>query len=470
MTPVDALLVNPRHVQGGLNYAGNDLPLSLAYLAAFLDSKGVSTEVLDLEIEEDPLAALKGTLQKTRPQFVGISAFTIDAVEAHEIAKSVKTFDGSIVTVLGGLHATAIPEQALREAPYVDYAIFGEGFYTFYELISAIREKRPLREVEGVVYRDGQDVRKTASRKLIVDLDDLPFPAREKFKLESYRPHPGNYFQLPSTGIMASWGCPFSCTFCTVHLAHPGIRWRSPENVVAEIKDCIDRFGIHDFNFYDDCFTCNMRWAERLCRLIIKEGLKMTWMCETRVDKVTARLLRVMEQAGCYHVSYGVEVGTEISLKRINKAATLRDAREAISLTKKTHMETKASFILGVPGETVEDVRATIRFAKELSPDLVTFYIHKAYPGSPVYQAAEARGEVLHRQWDSYLIHNPPALSSQLPAAILNKLLKSAYYSFYFRPAYILQRLRRLCRSPSRELRLTLEGAKLLCSYSFKAP
>jgi len=472
----EVILTQPVHPKNDdIGYSGKEMPLGLAYLAAYLEKESISTRIVDLELYDNPHNFLKEALKESCPSVIGISAFTIDITFAHELARLIKEVNPNIRTVIGGLHASALPERTLEEHEFFDYLIYGEGLVTMTELVKAIRDLKSneddlcLSGIRGLVYRHNNTIKKNSPRDLIHDLDELPFPARDKLENEKYRPHIQKCKRLPSTGLVASMGCPYTCSYCSVQIVNKRVRYRSPENVVEEMKECVEKHGITDLRFFDDCITLNKPWLIKLCNLIIKEKLDVYWNCQGRVDGVTLDLLKLMKKARCHQITYGIETGNEKSLKAIEKGATLEQARNAIKWTKKAGLESGGSFILGLPGESVKDVRQTIRFAKELSPDIVTFYILKAYPGSKMYDEAVKEEKLKDVSWEDYLIQNPTNLKGNLSDEELKVLLKEAYYSFYLRSSFILQRAKKLLKEPIREMRIILEGLMMLNSY-FKHP
>ena len=161
---------------------------------------------------------------------------------------------------------------------------------------------------------------------------------------------------LPSTGIMASRGCPYKCRYCSKGVWGDLVRFRTVENVLAEIEHCINSYGIHDFRFFDDNLTLPQWDLKRFCSLLLERDLKITWNCYSRVNNVNRETLHLMKEAGCYHIKYGIEFGTKKALELSSKGTTLDQARRAVSLTKQVGIECKGNFILGIPGEELPHV------------------------------------------------------------------------------------------------------------------
>lgn len=457
---IDILLVQPE--QGSFVYRrifhpGVEIPLNLLCLAGYVGREGIESRILDLRIKKGAgEEVLRGWLRELKPRVVGISACTTEVENAGEVARVVRQESGGRVPVLlGGHHASAVPEETLGTYPEVDYLICGEGEVALTEFMRLYLGGQDVRGAKSLVYREGEGVVRNVLAEQIRDLDSLPLQPRGMVELDKYVPSPGtgNYMRLPSTGIVSSRGCPYNCHYCSKGVYHRTIRFRSPENVVAEMEDCMGRYGIRDFRFYDDVLTYPKWDLERFCGLILERGLDVTWNCYSRVNHITLSKLEMMKRAGCYHIKYGIEFGTEKALILANKQATLAQAREAVRLTKQVGIECKGNFILGIPGEDLEDCRKTVAFARELSPDLVSFYPHDVFPGTHFY----------------HLLQQPGSELKMLPREETEELAYRAYLSFYLRPSYMLQRARRVSAHPKRELQVVWSGLYMMGRFYLKS-
>jgi anaerobic magnesium-protoporphyrin IX monomethyl ester cyclase len=431
-----------------------EIPLNICYLAAYLEREGVRTDILDLEVEPSPFPFRK-YLEERGPRIVGFTAFSPFIEFAHELARQVKEWNPAALTVLGGYHASAFPRQALEEFPAFDALVAGEGEITMRELVEHVRGGGgdDLSHIHGVSWRaPGGGIVRNPRRAQIADIDSLPFPAREKLKQDRYEPNPVNYMQRPTTALLASRGCHHNCTFCSKHL-FKGERVRSADNIFAEMLHCRERFGTRDFRFYDDNLMFHREQAMRLCALLSDAG-GFTFNCFSRVDTIDEELLRALKAAGCYQVKFGVETGSQKTLELIKKGITFEQSRRAVALAKKIGVECQISMMLGLPGETREDIEKTIRFAVELSPDLILFNIFKPIPGSVLYNKLKNQGLLLPVRWEDYLVKSPrPVVAGAFTAGQLAGFMKRAYFTYYFRPRYIAQRLKWLFRAPGREIK-----------------
>ncbi|MFC1888875.1 B12-binding domain-containing radical SAM protein [Thermodesulfobacteriota bacterium] len=469
MADLDILLVQTLNVTGTFfNLPGKEIPLSLCSLGAYLKSRGYRCGIVDLDFAGRVSPVLEEAVREARPKVVGISAYTPNVGIAGEIATRVKEMDRKLQVVLGGFHASALPERTLREFQDIDTVVVGEGEETLKQLMSILLDGGKPDKVRGVAYREGEGVCVNEVRPLIKNLDSLPFPDRGLVPVTEYIPDPGNYFQLPSSGILYSRGCPFKCTFCSKAVFGNRIRYRSVEHFIAEVESCIDRYGIRDFRLEDEAPTVDVRRVIALCKEIIQRRMRITWSCFSRVDTVDEEVLGLMKEAGCYHVTYGIESANQGTLEKIGKRIDLGQAAAAVKLTKTLGIECKANFILGFPWETAADMRSIVHFAKRISPDLVTFNLFKPLPGSALFNELEASGGLHHTSWDDYFTTGESLLfDASFTEEEAGRILRWAVFSYYFRLKFVVQRLRRMVRHPRREAGTVGRGIRILAREMF---
>lgn len=428
------------------DYGGHEIELGMLYIASFLEAQGVEVSFLDMSLYDNSDGRLIDLLKSKRFDFVGLTAYTNFITSANAVAGLVKKHSDAKV-VIGGPHASALPIETLERFKNFDYAVYGEGEKAFLDLLS----KSSLSEVNGLVWKNGKNIIKNPPQSPIEDLDSLPFPARHLLDLKRYTPPVGNYRTLPSTAILSSRGCPYQCTYCsrTGSRIKNNVRFRSVKSIIKEIRHCINKWGIYDFRFYDDTFVIPKKRLMDFCRALIRNKIMISWNCYSRVDTIDLEMLRLMKKAGCYHIKYGVEFGTNKWLLKTKKNTTLDQARKAIRNTKKVGIAAKASFMIGMPGETLKEIKKTINFAKELNPTYLTFGIFTPLPGSDLFDETKENGTLLTFNYDSYFNKSERLLSSQADLSILNRLIKKAYKTAYFNPKFILHRLVHLARNPS---------------------
>lgn len=406
---------------------GVEIPLGLLSLKAYLNKMGVDCRILDMRVCPDPYSELKSNLNEYGPTIVGLTAFTLEILGAHEIAKIVKNYDNSIVTIIGGIHVSALPVETLQTYPYFDIAVFGEGELTLIELIDALKMDRPLFPIQGVAFRTSDNIHLGVPRPLLEDLDKLPVPDRSGIDFTKYVPGKAtfNSLRVPTTGIMAGRGCPYNCFHCSKGVWGKTVRYRSARRIYEEIVECVSRYDIRDFRFFDDILTLPSGPIEELCQYIIEGRLNISFNCYSRIDHVRPDILRLMKQAGCYHIKYGIEFGSENAIKLSNRRTTLKQAQDAVAITRKVGILVKGNFLMGIPGETPEDCEKTIQFAKTLSPDLVSFGVFCLYPGSVFYRKLQD--------------NNANFQNKMMPKDMVVRLVSRAYREFYLRPGWMVQ-------------------------------
>ncbi len=441
-----------------------EVELGLLYMASFLNKKGCEVEILDLQVCEQPEKSLKEKVITYQPDIIGITAYTSFIHIASEIAHTCKSLIRTKI-IVGGHHPSALPYQTLKEFPLFDYVIFGEGEVTLYETIEKIKNNQPLDNVKGLAFRLGNEIKVNEIREPISDLDSLPFPAREKIDIRKYIAMPCDYIRLPQTNVITTRGCLWECKYCsrTGSRLRTTLFARSPENIIAEIVSCIEKYKVYDYRFVDDIFTYDRNRVIEICNLIKKNKLDINWLCYSRADAVDKELLKIMKDSGCFHIKYGCEVGTQENLNRLDKRIDLQQCINAIKWTKEVGIETLSGFIIGIPGETLKDIKDTIRFAIKTSPDIAAIASCSFFPGSRFYKEAQEKGSLIHSDWTHYLDSFCQVTTDQLPSKLIGKMVRFAYRKFYFRPRYIFQRVVRIFKGNAfREIHFLFDGLKHL--------
>lgn len=447
-----------------MNLPGKEIPLAFCYIAAYLEKQGLEeVSILDLDFLGGISDHVDREMKRFKPDLVGITSYTANIETAARIAGRVKQLKPDAATVIGGFHASALPQRTLEEFPQFDYLVFGEGEITLYELAVRLKEGKTPEGIPGVAFRKNGKTTLGPVRDFIDPLDSLPVPDRSLVPIKKYIPDPGNYFQLPSSGILYSRGCPFRCTYCSKAVFKNHIRYRSVEGFLDEVGQCSRDFGIYDFRLEDEGPTVNPKKMKELCQGISDRELAITWNCFSRVDTIDREMLGMMKRAGCYHITYGVESAHPETLERIKKKIDLEQASRAILWTKRQGIECKVNFILGFPWESSEDVKTTLRYAMKVSPDLVSFNLFKPLPGSVLFSEMERDGKIKHTCWEDYFVGSEAMpFESITSEKELSGLVRRAFLWFHFRPRYLLQRLVRLLRHPAREISTVLSGLRIL--------
>ncbi len=431
-----------RDVYGPIKLAaGNYFLLGLGYIAAFLRENGYTVTILDPEAQGISYPLLISKIKAYNPDLIGISATTPDFSNALKITGLIRK-DIDAFVVLGGIHASSLPEYILQRYPdKFDALCIGEGEITTLEICRFLQGKiKSLSDIKGICFRNGGTITRTAPRPFIQDLDSLPFPARELVDLRLYRPNAFNFRKGKTATIITSRGCPYRCTFCASKLTLGGrFRARSADNVLKEIQHLAKQYGVNHILIQDDTFTFDVERAKIICRKIIDTGLQIEWFAFSQVAKIDGELLSLMKRAGCYSIGFGIESADETVLRNIRKAATVEQCRLAIETAKKYNLKTQAYFIFGNKGDTKETVEKTIKFACALSPTFAFFNKLIPYPGTEIFK--EHFGETYKDiVWENFVPYgvNAACSTQNFNKRDLQLLAFKANLRFYFRPSQIL--------------------------------
>ncbi len=439
-------------------------PLGLLYVAAVAERLGHKVVVIDCDAEGDRLGRIRTVCETLRPEMVGFYAFTWNYRGAARLASLVKSICPETKTILGGPNATSFPGQSLSLGDF-DVAVMGEGEETVKELLDAIGRGRSLDGIAGLAFKIGKEVIQNPPREFIGDLDAVPFPARHLVPMERY--HDVFTRERKFATMIATRGCPFQCTFCNRN-ARLGrvLRTRSPENVVEEIGQVGETYGIREFMFFDDNFILDKEWAYGFCRALDKSGFDVLWEIRTRVDTVDEGVLKALRDAGCYRIRFGFEAGDDAILKTLKKGITVAQSMECARLCHKIGIEMFGYFILGAPGETEETMQKTIDLAITIEPRFALFSKFVPYPCTEAFDWAATSGYVERDYWINFLagrnLDSHPALDQkQLPSKVVEEYLSMANRKFYFRPRYLAGMVKEI-RSPSRFWQYLRIGRSLL--------
>ncbi len=380
-------------------------------------------------------------LSSFSPDVVGISGQTTPSIhEVYQTAKVVKNHNPSILVVVGGAHVTFQDEQVLRDCPEIDVVVRGEGEVTMNVLLEEVNGNHSYQGVAGTTTRADGTIIRNPDRPYIPDLDSLPFPAYDLLGLHHYFPK-GDRF----APMITSRGCPYQCTFCSSSRI-TGKRWRgrSPTNVIQELQFLQDRYGVRDVTFIDDLFTFDHQRVSDICTMMNKEVDNVTWTCSSRADIMSRHpeMANWLKEAGCHTIYIGAESGSQRILNTIKKGIRLSQIIKSVALAKKVGLQVVLSFILGIPGETEEDMRSTIDFACRLDPDFAQFTICTPYPGTPLYDEAMENGWISDSDWSKFTVIEPVLNLPELSRATIKKQLTRAYYKFYSRPSLIWKQIK----------------------------
>lgn len=424
-------------------------PLGLCYIASTLKNGGHESLVVDCEAEGKNLDAVIELVKEYKPDLIGIQVVSPLWDVVLEICRAVKELCPTPI-VLGGPHVSITKGESFDQNPFFDYAIHGEGELTMLALADALENGTDLKDVNGLIFKDGDEVWEGIPRMMPNDLDEYCMPDRGDLPMERY------LFSVPGRGnqqfatITSTRGCPFECTFCTEPMMFGRkTRFRTPENVVDEMEEALKNQGVTHFIFVDDTLTVEKSRVYEMCRLIKERNLNVTMEGWTHANTITEELLQTMKDAGFRRLSFGIESGDPEILASLKKGTNHDKIRAAYKAAKKAGIETRGSIILGLPGDTRESVERTIKFVTELKEiDHCYFNIAMPYPGTEIRDIA-MKGEkgvtllsedysILKRQGQSVVME-----VNDLKTEDLLQLQRYAYRSFWLTPRRIFYNLYR---------------------------
>lgn len=415
--------------------------LTLAMLGGAAVAAGHRVEILDLRLENEPNQVFIDRLLAYKPDVIGFSAFTFSYNTVLRLATTARQLTPHSLILLGGVHAQNLSVETLADTPF-DILIHGEGEITLQEILSG----RDLSEISGISYRDRSGFVRNPQRNLIANLDELNYPAYELFDLGRYQQKNMLWKSRRIAMVESSRGCPFSCSFCTSPLIFgKQFRAKSPHRMLAEIAHLLD-LGFTEIHFQDDGFTTDLQRAKDICRQIVASGRPFHWELYNgiRVDRVDDEFLALAREAGCYRIRFGVESGNQAILDQVGKRMRLEDVKNVFVLTRRNDIETIALFMIGLPGDTLQTITDTIRFAVDLPADFARVSIAIPFPGSAYYDNLFSQGLILSSNWDEYHFHVTGKLFFKHPTLSESEIFssyKKFYRSFYLRPAYMWVRL-----------------------------
>jgi magnesium-protoporphyrin IX monomethyl ester (oxidative) cyclase len=405
-----------------------------------LEGHGHEVKIVDSPTLSLSMGDFVKIVKSWSPDVVGLSSLTPTIRLAYKAARAVKVVDRDIKVVMGGVHSTFMWREVLEECPYVDYVVLGEGEETMSQLVEVLEKEAKPRGISGIALRnESGEVVQTGSWKL-VDLEKLPLPARHLLPMDRY-----TVFDKPVrvVHIMASRGCPYGCIFCaTSYYFGRRVRFRRVEQVLDEVAECVDKYKTKTFAFTDDELTINKKWFESFLKGLRERGLDIQWTCGSRVDSVDERLLTRMFSSGCTTIYFGVESGSQETIDKIGKRIDLRQAEKVFETIKKVGGSAVATFILGFPWETVDDMRKTIKFALKLDPDYAQFTYATPYPGTPLYEMAKKHELIVDRDWSHYTTVRPVMRGFHFSIEDVEALFKEAYTKFYVRLKFLVRQIR----------------------------
>lgn len=386
----------------------NVLPLGLGYVASVLRISGHKVEVMDINAYRWTPEEVEYRIKNVDFDIAGIGAIVTVYRYVKWLIGILKKYHPEKKIMIGGSVGTSIP-HIIFEKTEADIVCIGEGEVTVVELIRALENNSDLSKVDGIWYK-GKNGRiySNKNRVPIQNLDSLPLPSWDLFPMEIYLKNPvgapnrnkwingGSDSEVPlSMNLNATRGCPYQCIYCYHDFMGSGYRHRSPKNIINEMRNLYDQYGVRYFHFIDDEFCLKKSFVFEFCKELKGEFNKdVSWGCTGRVNLMTEDLIATMADSGCVLIGYGIESGSQRMLDTMKKGVTVQQAKDVIQLTKKYLGWADCSFMVGVPGENRETIHETIEFCKEvdLAPEVIFFTT--PYPGTELYRMALQQGKI----------------------------------------------------------------------------
>jgi anaerobic magnesium-protoporphyrin IX monomethyl ester cyclase len=375
-------------------------PLGLLSIGAVLEKNGVPVEIVPANVLGLDWDDIERKIRIDQPDIVGVTITTENRFQSFRLVRLAKKAHPGTLTVLGGPHASMAAEDCLEHIPELDLVVRGEGEETMLEICrrwEAGADIRALDDVRGIVLRKNGRIVCNPARPPIADLDDLPFPAYHLVPFEKYNfafEVPGRG-PLPAANVMTSRGCPFNCSFCATPVNWGRrVRMRSPENVVREIELLKARYGIQVIFFFDDTFNASPKRADAVCDLMIARGLDIFFKCDVRIDLMSRPLLDKMKRAGLFHLSYGLEAGSDrVREEIVGKPIDMIDFDNLTAWCLELGIIANVFFIFSHPTETWEEAQVTIKVIEQYQGRIEgSVAILHIYPGTPLEKRARETG------------------------------------------------------------------------------
>lgn len=425
---------------GPLDFVGQyGPPMNLLYLASSLEKNGIKVKLIDFSCERKSLEDCAKYIISLDPEFVGIAVhFTFLVNKALKLAALIKSLDPEIRIIAGGVHFTALPEETMRECPYIDVGILGEAEESLSEVIKCLRNGDSLKGVNGIIFRDGKELFKSGKAGFIENIDKLPFPRFAMADMSSYSLSLYKEKRRTNLSIITSRGCPFACNFCDRTVLGEKVRFLNADYLSELIDNLVLEFNVDYLDIEDEniCITKD-RFLE-ICGILRQKFHKhnITWGCSMRADTVEPQTGRILYDSGCRSVAFGIESGSKKMLNVYNKRLNLDMLPEKCRIITDSGITLGGSFIIGGPGEDKKSILDTVNLIKKIDLSFMYLWYFAPFPGSAICKGIEKKGKLLgdySRRTGQHVSFIPVTLS-------MNELesgYRQIYRSFYSKPSVI---------------------------------
>lgn len=416
----------------------------LGYGAAVLLRAGYEIKLRDYQTEKATEEELFQDIKDFVPDMIMLSVTNATIYEDIALVNRMRQVTDAVMVLKGAIFYA--PEPAMLELldfSEVSYLIGGEVDFCIDKIADwHFKGAGKIDEIHNICYKtpDGR-MKANAFHVWDEDLDAQPFPARQYMNNGLYvRPDTGK----PMATIQTTRGCPAGCIYClSPDISGKKVRFRSPENVMAELEECYDKYGISDFFFKADTFTIDGEWVERLCTLIKESHLygKIAFTANSRVNPLKKKTLECMKEAGCFTVAFGFESGSEESLKKMGKGATLEQNRQAMKWAKEVKLPVYGFYLIGFPWETKQHLEETRKLIFELNADFIEVHIALPYYGTRLFELCKEEGVLEKNVYGSDYFHSATTGTNTLSMEELMEFRRSTMLHYYLRPSYIVKKI-----------------------------
>jgi anaerobic magnesium-protoporphyrin IX monomethyl ester cyclase len=431
--------------------AGNNtFPYGMACLAARLHENGYSVRYLDPAMEKISLSSYEQFLLAENFDIIGISSTTLQIESTIKTFEFIKKVSPRIITILGGVHGTIMPMETMSATKAIDYIVLGEGERPLLKLVECLAEHQvdSIESINGICFRNNNKIICNApDARDYLPAQEIPIPLFDIFPLRRYIPQITYAKSFPSYSVIASRGCPYQCAFCNASSTlGKQVRYKPVQTLLKELHELKEQYGARGIMFLDSTFTVNKKWLMEFCIEYTKSKLGLPWACNSRVDTIDRDLLAHMKEAGCWSILFGVESSNQKSLDLIKKGTTVSQNSQALSISLKLGFYVYASYILCLPGETKEDVLATIKYARSIANHMSIFYLPVPYPKTLLWQLCKEMGGLREdARWQDYNCwdySNPVYVNPLIGKETMLELYKHAYLTFYSQPLVWIRNIR----------------------------
>lgn len=426
-TKIKVLLLNPPGTELYLrDYYCNNIsksnylhyPMDLLYLSGTLASNSFEVSVIDaLAKRYSPIETLN-KISEIKPDYIIALVGTLSWNEDKEFLKSIKSLNPRVKVIGTGDIFLDEGKKILEKNDSIDGCILDFSDESILNLINSFEQSNDKKPIENCIYKtiNGEPIIGPLSRPK--GEFSLATPKHEYFPIKEYKYAFSRNF--PTAHLMTDFGCAFNCSFCPIRNDNLGFKVRPVDEIIEELK-YLKSLGVKELYFRDQTFGANKKRAIELCERMIKEDFKFTWFCFSRVDVISEELVDAMKASGCHTIIFGIESVNDKTLVDVHKRINIEKIKNAFSICKKRSIRRAATFIIGLPEETEEDIMRTVDFAKEIDCSFASFNVAGIRPGT---------------EWS----HNPEKIHF-LPEEELYRIRNNAIKRFYLRPGYVISRI-----------------------------